>query len=327
MADETAIGPTAPRERWGFALPVETGVAVVLAAISLWLYVSLPEFKSWDNTTAILTSVAEIGILAAGMTLVIASGGIDISVGSIVGLCGVLFGLLTATAGWNPLLAAVASVAAGASCGLVNGVLIARFKVPPIIATLAMFSAARAAAYILSEKKSILLPKEIRQLGYGFWLGVPLPAWAALFALLVAGLLIKRTTFGRSLLAIGGNREAAFLSGIKTRRTEILVYVLSGLFAGVAALVTAGRGGTAVPDAGKYYELQAITAVVLGGTPVTGGRATMTGAALGVLTIGVLRSGVMGYGKDAMVANVLLAVVLLLAVEVDRWRRARALKA
>jgi ribose/xylose/arabinose/galactoside ABC-type transport system permease subunit len=219
-------------------------------------------------------------------------------------------------------------MAAGAACGLINGVLIARFKLPPIIATLAMFSAARAAAYVISKGDSLSgLPDAITNIGYNSWLGVPIPAWVALGALLAAGILLKRTTIGRSLLALGGNREAALLSGLSVRRTEILVYVLSGLFAGLAAVVVTARGATAVPDAGKLFELRAITAVVVGGTPVVGGRATVLGTALGVLTIGVVQNGVVSYGRDAMWELLVMALVLLASVEVDRWRRARAAKA
>jgi ribose/xylose/arabinose/galactoside ABC-type transport system permease subunit len=319
---------TAAPVRRAFATPAETGVAVVLALLSLWLARTFPDFRTGANFSVILTSIAEIGIVAAGMTLVIATGGIDISVGSVAGLCGVLLGQLTVTKGWGVGPAIAATVAAGAACGLLNGVLIARFKLPPIIATLAMFSAARAGAYVISKGDSVSgLPEAITNIGYNSWLGMPIPAWIALGALAAAGLLLKKTVFGRSLLALGGNREAARLSGLAVRRTEVLVYVLSGLFAGLAAVVVTARGATAVPDAGKLFELRAITAVVVGGTPVIGGRATVLGTALGVLTIGVVQNGVVSYGKDAMWEMLVMAVVLLASVEVDRWRRTRAAKA
>jgi ribose/xylose/arabinose/galactoside ABC-type transport system permease subunit len=308
-------------------LPVETGVFVVLLLLVVWLGRTFPDFRSGANLSVILTSVAEIGIVAAGMTLVIATGGIDISVGSIVGLCGVVLGLTTVEKQWGVAPAIAATLAAGAGCGLVNGLLIARFKLPPIIATLAMFSAARAGAYVLSQGNSISgLPEAITNIGYGSHLGVPTPAWIALAALVAIGILLKKTAFGRGVLAMGGNREAARLSGLATRRTEIIVYLLSGLLAGLAAVVVTARGATAVPDAGKFFELRAITAVVVGGTPVVGGKATLIGTALGVLTIGVVQNGVVSYGKDAMWEMLVMAAVLLASVEVDRWRRARAEK-
>jgi ribose/xylose/arabinose/galactoside ABC-type transport system permease subunit len=322
-AGATELSVESPSRR--FTLPVETGVAAVLLLLVLWLARTFPDFRTGANASVILTSVAEIGIVAAGMTLVIATGGIDISVGSIVGMCGVVLGLLTVEKQWGVWPAIFATLVAGAGCGLVNGLLIARFKLPPIIATLAMFSAARAGAYVLSKGNSISgLPEAITNIGYGSYLGVPTPAWIALAALLGVGILLKKTAFGRGVLALGGNREAARLSGLPTRRTEILVYLLSGLLAGLAAVVVTARGATAVPDAGKFFELRAITAVVVGGTAVVGGKATIIGTALGVLTIGVVQNGVVSYGKDAMYEMFVMAMVLLTSVEVDRWRRARA---
>lgn len=315
-----------PSSRRPLSTPLETGVAAVLLLLSVWFYFQFPTtFRSWDNARAIGTSISDIAIVSAGMTLVIGTGGIDISVGSIVGLCGVVLGQLTVNRGWGAGPAIAATLAAGAACGLVNGLLIARFKVPSIIATLAMFSAARAGAYVISKGDSLSgLPESITNIGYNSVLGIPIPIWVALAALLAAGILLKRTVFGRSLLALGGNREAARLSGLPVQRTETLVYVLSGLFAGLAAVVVTARGATAVPDAGKLFELRAITAVVVGGTPVIGGRATLLGTTLGVLTIGVVQNGVVSYGKDAMWEMLVMAVVLLVSVEVDRWRRARA---
>jgi len=328
VAVETPVAQVVARPRRQVTLPVETGVAIVLLALSLWLARAFPDFRTGANAAVILTSVAEIGIVAAGMTLVIATGGIDISVGSIVGLSGVVLGQLTVERHWGVGPAILMTMAAGAACGLVNGLLIARFKLPPIIATLATFSAARAGAYVLSKGNSLSgLPESITNIGYNNWFGVPIPAWIALAALVATGILLKKTTFGRSVLALGGNREAARLSGLSTMRTEALVYVLIGLLAGLAAVVVTARGATAVPDAGKLFELRAITAVVVGGTPVIGGRATLFGTALGVLTIGVVQNGVVSYGKDAMWEMLVMAIVLLASVEVDRWRRARAMRA
>lgn len=343
-----ATTSTVPPRR--FALPAETSVALLLIVAVLWLSWHFPDFRAGANGAVILSRIAEIGIVAAGMTLVIATGGIDISVGSIVGLCGVVLGVLTVsgvpripfipgtpTQPWSLWPAIAATLAAGALCGLVNGQLIARFKLPPIIATLAMFSAARAGAYVLSNSESISgLPEALTNFGYGSWptlrlpggdtLSIPLSTWVVLGVLVLSGVLLKKKTFGRYLLALGGNREATFLSGIAIRRTEVMVYVLSGLFAALQAVVVTARQATSVPDAGKYFELGAITAVVLGGTSVMGGQATVTGTALGVLTIAVVQNGVQQYKYDAMMAMLVTALVLLASVEVDRLRRSGRLK-
>lgn len=311
-------------KRFWRRLPAETGVSVVFTVAIFWLSSNLPDFRTQANAWAILSSASEIAIVAAGMTLVIATGGIDISVGSIIGFSGVVIGILAGEKGWGVAPACAAGLGAGMLCGLVNGLLIARFSVPPIIATLAMFSAARAGAYVLSDGNSISgLPQSLTDVGYEDLLGLPRPIWIAGFTILVCGILLKRTAFGRSLLALGGNREAAYLSGIRVRRTEIAVYAISGLLAGLAAVVVTARGATAVPDAGRYFELRAITAVVLGGTSVAGGRATMTGTLLGILTIGIIANGVRGYGQTGIWEQFILGLVLLAAVEVDRWRLKR----
>lgn len=309
-------------------LPVELGVAVVLVLLSISLSIRFPDFGSGANISVILGSLAEIAIIAAGMTLVMATGGIDISVGSVIGLCSVLLGILTVNHGWPAWAGILAVLVVGGTCGLVNGVLVARFKVPSIIATLAMFSAARAAAYVLSGGNTLAgLPDQITNLGYTNFAGLPLSVWISAVVLLAAGIWLKRTSYGRTVLALGGNREAAYLSGIKTERVETLVYVISGVCAGLSSLAVCGRAATAVPDAGKFYEMTAITAVVMGGTPTTGGRATMTGTLLGVLTIGVVQNGMRSYGKDDTWALCVLGLVLLLAVEVDRWRTQREARA
>lgn len=256
------------------------------------------------------------------MTLVIATGGIDISVGSLVALCSMVLGSLTMRAGWNLWAACGGAVAAGALCGLFNGLLIARAKLPPIIVTLATLAAARAGAAMFNAGGSISgLPLTLNAtFDRTNIAGLPLLLWIGLLCLFCGGVLLRRTTFGRELLALGGNRVAAQLSGMPTVRTETLVYVLSGALAGFAAVLNTAYKSTATPDAGQYLELTAITAVVLGGTVITGGQATMIGTGLGVLTIGALISGVRLMGQEDRLAWFLVGVALLLAVEIQKWR-------
>jgi ribose/xylose/arabinose/galactoside ABC-type transport system permease subunit len=329
LAVDSQVIAGAGEQKTRRALPVETGVAIVLLVLVVWLSLVFPDkFRTGQNASVILGQIAEVGIIAAAMTLVIATGGIDISVGSVVGLCGIVLGKLAVEKGWSLPAAFAASLLVGGACGWLNGTLIARFKLPPIIATLATFSAARAGAYVLSKGDSISfyvdkrpeLSNVMSSLGYDNWLGIPRTAWVAIATLVVIGIVLKKTTFGRSVLAYGGNRQAAELSGIKVRRIEIWVYVVSGLLAGLAAIVVAARASTATADAGKLFELKAITAVVLGGTPVTGGRATALGTALGMLVIGVVNNGVRNYGKDDLWGQLVLGIALLAAVEVDRIR-------
>jgi ribose/xylose/arabinose/galactoside ABC-type transport system permease subunit len=297
----------------------------------LWLGAKFPDFRTGGNFGVVLSRVADIGVVAAGMTLVIATGGIDISVGSVVGFCGIVLGVLCVNAHWSLGPAIIAAIAAGAGCGLINGLLVSRFKVPPIIATLAMFSAARAGAYVLSKNQSNSgIPEARTDFGYGSWptitlpggdtLAVPKAFWIVFIVLAASAILLKQTNFGRGLLALGGNREASYLSGLRIRRTESVVYVISGLLAGLQAVMVTSKA-TSDPNAGQYFELSAITAVVLGGTSVQGGQATVVGTGLGVFTIAVIYSGVQMYKQEPMVAMLVTALALLASVEVDRLRR------
>lgn len=303
------------------ALPAETGVGVVVLLAYLWLALTFPTFRTGATASVVLVNAAEVAVLAAGMTLVIATGGIDVSVGSVAGLCAIMFARLLVDAHWGVLEACAGCMAVGLLCGLVNGTLVARFQLPSIVATLAMFAAGRAGAYVLSGGQSISgLPESLISFGYGSFLGVPNPAWLAMATLLLAGIVLRRTTYGRSLLALGGGRETAYLSGMPVQRMEMLAYGINGLLAGLAAIIIVARGATAIPDAGRFSEMTAITAVVMGGTPVSGGKATIVGTALGVIAIGLITNGVRAYGKGDIWVLLVLGLALLASVEVDRWR-------
>ncbi|HLK59071.1 MAG TPA: ABC transporter permease [Chthonomonadaceae bacterium] len=315
--------PTARR-----TLPVESGVGVVFVLIFAFFSWRLPHFFSVDNLQLLAEQAAPLAIVAMGMTLVIATGGIDISVGSLLGMCSMVLGWLATPkdvggVGWNIWMACVGAVAVGALCGLFNGLLITRAKLPPIIVTLATMAAARASTSLFNDGGSFSgLPRTLHVTFYWTKIaGMPLLFWMGLLALTLGGVILRRTTFGRQLLALGGNREATRLAGIKTATTETLVYVLSGTLAGVAAVLSVAHQSTAAPGAGEYMELEAITAVILGGTVITGGQATLTGTGLGVLTIFTLVSGVRSYGQEDRPAWFLVGLALLLAVEVQKWRR------
>jgi ribose/xylose/arabinose/galactoside ABC-type transport system permease subunit len=310
-------------------LPAEIGVAVVLVLVFGWFALRVPHFTDVENLRLLVKQSAQLAVVAAGMTLVIATGGIDISVGSIVGLCAMTLGALASKAGIPLEVAILGATASGAACGLFNGLLITRAGLPPIIVTLAMFAAARAGASLFNGGHSISdLPAGLNETFDRTNLaGFPLLFWVGLAALVVCGVLLRKTTFGRQLLALGGNRDATRLAGNPTKRVETLVYVLSGALAGFAAVLNTAQKATATPDAGLYLELTAITAVVLGGTVITGGQATVLGTGLGVLTIGTLISGVRLSGQEDRVAWFLIGLALLLAVEVQKARtRSKTLK-
>ena len=304
-------------------LPAEIGVAVVCLAIFVYFSSQSPAFRSPENMRLLAKQSAQLALVGTGMTLVIATGGIDISVGSLVALCSMTLGALCVRSGWPLVPACLAAVGVGGLCGLCNGLLIARAKLPPIIVTLATLAAARAGAALFNAGSSISpIPLALNDIFDKTQIaGLPLLLWIGGLSLVAGHLILRATTFGRELLALGGNRTAARLSGMPTVRTETLVYGLSGALAGLAAVINTALKATATPDAGKYLELNAITAVVLGGTAIAGGQATMAGTALGVLTIGALLSGVRLLRFEDQVAWFLVGGALLLAVEVQNWRR------
>ena len=308
--------------RYARKLPAETGVAFVLACVLFYFSVRLPTFRSVENLDLLARQSTQLTLVAVAMTLVIATGGIDISVGSVVGLCAMTLGWLLVRTHGNLLLSVAGALLMGAVSGLINGLFIACAKLPPILVTLAMFAAARAGAALFNDGGSISdLPRSLNDVVDNTRIvGMSLLLWISLVALAGGALLLRRTTFGRELLALGGNRTTARLSGMPTVRTETLVYTLSGTMAGLVGVINTAVKATSTPDAGQYLELTAIAAVVLGGTAITGGQATILGTALGALTIGALISGIRLSGQEDRLAWFLVGVALLLAVEVQRAR-------
>jgi ribose/xylose/arabinose/galactoside ABC-type transport system permease subunit len=313
----------APAERQ--ALPPEFGVSIILLLVLVYFSLACPSFRTIENFRLLSKQSAQLALLATGMTLVIATGGIDISVGSVLAFCSMTLGWLCVTIGWNVWLACAAAVALGSIIGLANGLLITGGRLPSIVVTLATMAAARAGAAFFNGGQSISgLPDALNKtFDLTNAAGLPLLLWAGVASLVIGAVVLKRTVFGRKVLAMGGNREAARLSGNRVLRTETAVYLISGALAGAAAVINTAHKATATPDAGQFLELTAITAVVLGGTVITGGKATMLGTALGVVTITALTSGVRLMGQEDRLAWFLVGAALLLAVEVQKGRTAR----
>ncbi len=314
-------------------LPDETGAALIFGLILIFFSLKIPEFHSLENLRLLAKQSAQLSLVAAGMTLVVAAGGIDLSVGSVLALSSMTLGWLCEV-GHQPLWVGMAgALLCGGLCGSLNGFLIAWMKLPPILVTLAMMAAARAGAAVAASGGSFSeLPPALETTFNKLQIaGLPVALWIGLLALAGCHLLLTRTTFGRELLAVGGNRTAALLSGVPVRRVEGAVYVLTGLGAALAAILNTAYKATATPDAGQLLELNAITAVILGGTVLTGGRAAVLGTALGVGSIGALLSGVRLLGREDETAWFLVGVILLLGVEAQRKgqtkRHAAALKA
>jgi ribose transport system permease protein len=260
-------------------------VLLVLYAIGAWSRpdIFLSAQRLWSNELTVLTLASSIGVIAIGMTFVIISGGIDLSVGAILALASV-WATTVATQSYGALMVVFVALVVGTCVGLVNGVIISYGRIAPFIATLATMVAARGLAQKISGKSTqVVKVNGITDLALDTLFGIPLLVIIFLGVAAAGWVLLNRTTFGRRIAAIGGNVEAARLSGINIRRTQVLVYALSGLCCGIGALIVTAQANSGSSDHGNLYELQAIAAVIIGGTALSGGRGTIVGTVLGVL--------------------------------------------
>lgn len=292
--------------------------ALLLVLVIEWLCFNAigPRFGSLDNNFDILRHTAEIGLLALVMTPIILTGGIDLSVGSLLGLCAILFGKLWRDAGLSPAIAGALTLALGALAGGLNASLITVLRLPPLIVTLGTYSLFRGLAEAITRGADTFtnFPASFLFLGQERWLGMPTQVWIFGAVALAVWLLVHRTTFGRSFRAIGFSPEGARYAGLPVPQRLALVYVLAGIVAALAAIIYTARLGQAKADAGTGYELFAITAVVLGGTSIFGGVGTVHGTLLGVAAIAVLNNGLVHARQPREVAGMLTGALLLLAL-------------
>ncbi|MCL4846439.1 MAG: ribose ABC transporter permease [Acidobacteria bacterium] len=299
------------------------GTLAGLIALGLTLSLLSPHFLTTSNLLNVFEQTAINAIIAVGMTFVIVSGGIDLSVGSLVALSGIVLALAL-QAGWPAPVAVAAGIATGAACGLVNGTLITLGRLPPFIATLGMMSVARGLALVLAEGRPISgFDGGFRALATGSVAGLPMPAVVMIIAFIVGHVVLTRTRFGRYVFAIGGNEEATRLSGVSVGFHKSLVYVVSGAASGLAAAVLTARLNSAQPIAGLMYELDAIAATVIGGTSLMGGEGSLGGTLVGALIMGVLRNGLNLLGVSSFVQQIVIGAVIIGAVLADTATRGR----
>ncbi|MFC7373922.1 ABC transporter permease [Brachybacterium sp. GCM10030268] len=298
--------------------------AGTLALIFVAFSIASPAiFPTWGNLVTILYSTVVIGLLALGVTFVISTAGIDLSVGTGMALCAVMSGMFIVNWGIPVLLGIVLAILFGGLIGLVNGINVAVLDLPPFIATLAMMMVASGLALVVSGAAPIYFESPAYM---GFSTGTLLPSipnavLVLLVAAVVAAVLMSRTLLGRYTMAIGSNREAAALAGVPIKKWLIIVYVVGGLFTGLAGVMISARLGSAQPATGMGYELDAIAAVVIGGTSLSGGRGTIVGTVIGALIISVLTNGLQILSIPQEWQDVLLGAVILVAVFIDRLRR------
>jgi len=283
-----------------------------------------PSFMTTDNILNILRQVSISALIAFGMTFVILTGGIDLSVGSTLALTGAVAATMLAS-GIDPVLTILAALLLGAILGAVNGVIIAKGKVAPFIATLATMTIYRGLTLVYTDGRPVSdLGNEItfQMLGKGYFFGIPVPVCTMILAFIALYVIMHKTTFGRRVYAVGGNEAASKLSGINVDRVKIAVYSLTGMLAALSALILTSRLNSAQPTAGTSYELDAIAAVVLGGTSLTGGKGWIFGTLVGALIIGVLNNGLNLIGVSSFFQQVVKGIVILIAVLIDRKKTA-----
>jgi rhamnose transport system permease protein len=300
-----------------YLLRHEAILAALLVLALAVLAMQSDRFFTIDNLLNQGRLMAEVGLVALAMTFVIVSAGIDLSVGSILGLVAILLGVFWQKLGIPLPLAMVLGVVVGGIAGLVNGIIITRFRVPPLIATLATLALYRGLAEGISQARSVRgYPEWFFVLGQGEVLGVPTQLWIFLACAVVAAIVLGMSTFGRATYATGANIVAARFSGIPVDRTILLIYAASGLISGLAAIIFVSRVSTTRSDMGTGLELDVITAVVLGGTSIFGGRGTIIGTLLGLILMQALKNGlalagVKGDGTIVVIGLILIATIII----------------
>ncbi|WLR51358.1 ribose ABC transporter permease [Bacillus tianshenii] len=300
------------------------GPLLGLGLIIVILSILSPNFLALNNILNVLRQVSINALIAFGMTFVILTGGIDLSVGSILALGAALTAGMLA-AGMDPTLAMLLGLLAGAAMGAVNGLIITKGKVAPFIATLATMTIFRGLTLVYTDGRPITGLSDsmvFQMMGRGYFFGIPVPVLWMLGSYAILFFILKKTTFGRRVYAIGGNEEASLLSGIRVDKVKIWVYSLTGMLSALAGIILTSRLNSAQPTAGTTYELDAIAAVVLGGTSLSGGRGWIFGTLVGALIIGVLNNGLNLLNVSSFYQQVVKGGVILLAVLLDRKKSA-----
>jgi ribose/xylose/arabinose/galactoside ABC-type transport system permease subunit len=298
----------------------------ILIALSIWLSFATTQFTSPENLTNVIRQVSFVGIAACAVTPVMVAGGLDLSVGSIVAVAGVTAARFIAQAQWPLAWAFVAGVIAGGLVGALNAFLVVGMKINPVITTLGTMYIGRGLANVVAGGSPVTgVPLQFNDLATSF-LG-PVPTPVVVFAVIAVVMITveRKTVLGRWTVASGGNQEAANLSGIPVNRTRVILYIVSGLAAGIAGILINSRVATGDPTSGTGFEFDVIVAVVLGGTAITGGQGTIVGSIIGVLIVGVLDNGLNLMGVSTFYQSIVEGAVLIFAVGIDEvfrrtWR-------
>lgn len=305
----------------------ESGIFLVLLAMSALLGMVRPQFLSQFNLATVVRQFSFVTIVAFGQTLVLLSGGIDLSVGSIAGLCGILAAWLMVNTGIDAYLAILIGVAAGSLCGLINGLLITRIKLNPFIVTLATGEVFGGLIMVITKGYAIMsLPSKVFFLGQGMIGPIPVPVIIMVVLAVAFTYILRNTPFGRHIYAIGGNEAAGRLVGIKVNRVKSLIYVISGTLSALAGIILVCRLTSGQPTIGQNWVMPSVTAAIIGGTSLSGGEGTVLGTMIGAALMGVLSNAIVLLNVSAYWERVIVGLVVLLAVTLDRFRASRGVR-
>lgn len=301
------------------------GILMVLIVLFVFFSITSPNFLRPMNLFNILRQVSIVGISAVGMTMVLLTGGIDLSVGSIIGVAGVGTAELMLM-GVNPVLACVIMLIVSGLIGVLNGFFINRMDVPPLITTLGMMTSLRGLAYIITGGLPVFgFVATFAKLGQGYVWIIPIPVIVMIVIFALGILLLVKTRFGRYIYGVGGNEEATRLSGVNIKRVKYLVYGMSGFLSGLAGIILLSRINSGQPKAGQGYEMDIITAVVLGGVSISGGEGRLSMVIIGVLIMGVLTNGMIMMNVNDYVQQLVKGLVLIAAVSFDRYQARKSI--
>lgn len=301
----------------------EFSVLILIGALVVVFSIFTERFLSINNISNLLLQTAGIVTASIGMTMVIITAGIDVSVGSTMGMACAVSGLAL-TAGLPALLVFIAAIAVGLIIGLFNGALIAYGEIPPIIVTLGTMNLVRALMYqVLGGRWISGIPPTIRFIGLGKMLGIPISTWIAGFLIIAFTYFLNMRPLGRYIYAVGNNQEAARISGINLKTTLVFVYALTGALVGFAGLIYVARTGIVQTNTGMGFELDVIAAVVLGGTSILGGRGTVVGSLLGALLVGIIKNGMILLNVPALSEGLVIGVLIIVSVLLDLLRSKR----
>lgn len=300
------------------------GILTVLFVLIIFFSALSPAFLTVGNIINIVRQVAMLAIVGVGFTFVLISQGIDLSVGSQISLVGIATALLIRDAGMNPLFACAIGLAIGSLIGLINGYIITKIRINPMIATLAMSSIIKGISYISCGGMPVYnMPSSLKAIAQGYIWMIPIPVIIMFVIVLFGSFILNKTYFGRNIYAVGSNVEAARLSGLNTDGVRIIVYVICGLLSAVAGIIMLARINSGQPVSGAGFEMDVLTAIVLGGVSVAGGEGKISGAFIGVLIMGVLSNGLVLIGLGEYYQMLVKGLVLLLAVGFDCLQQIR----